>query len=118
MCSWTSSPAASRSRSGVPTARWRSSSRSSLRSVSPRTAPGTLDLVLNLTKLLDPNEREVKRHLSVTAAINEIEPELKALDDAGLRARSDELRKRAIEDRKSTRLNSSHRCISYAVFCL
>ncbi|TMB96652.1 MAG: preprotein translocase subunit SecA, partial [Chloroflexi bacterium] len=53
--------------------------------------------MLNLTKLLDPNEREVKRHLSVTAAINEIEPELKALDDAGLRARSDELRKRAIE---------------------
>ena len=53
--------------------------------------------MLNLTKLLDPNEREVKRHLSVTAAINEIEPELKALDDAGLRARSEELRKRAIE---------------------
>src|SRR5437879_10272058 len=25
---------------------------------------------------------------------------------------------RAAEDRKSTRLNSSHRCISYAVFCL
>src|SRR5437764_10011240 len=25
---------------------------------------------------------------------------------------------RMIEDRKSTRLNSSHRCISYAVFCL
>src|SRR5437879_10496725 len=25
---------------------------------------------------------------------------------------------RALEDRKSTRLNSSHRCISYAVFCL
>src|SRR5436189_4306456 len=24
----------------------------------------------------------------------------------------------ALEDRKSTRLNSSHRCISYAVFCL
>src|SRR5437762_10879040 len=24
----------------------------------------------------------------------------------------------ACEDRKSTRLNSSHRCISYAVFCL
>src|SRR5947209_2683994 len=51
--------------------------------------------MLNLTKLLDPNEREVKRHLSVTAAINEIEPELKALDDAGLRERSEELRKRA-----------------------
>src|SRR5437764_4774250 len=24
----------------------------------------------------------------------------------------------ALQDRKSTRLNSSHRCISYAVFCL
>src|SRR5437764_6110736 len=24
----------------------------------------------------------------------------------------------AVSDRKSTRLNSSHRCISYAVFCL
>src|SRR5437763_12423285 len=24
----------------------------------------------------------------------------------------------ALKDRKSTRLNSSHRCISYAVFCL
>src|SRR5437762_9643059 len=27
-------------------------------------------------------------------------------------------RRRGTEDRKSTRLNSSHRCISYAVFCL
>src|SRR5437762_6920207 len=26
--------------------------------------------------------------------------------------------KREVKDRKSTRLNSSHRCISYAVFCL
>src|SRR5437763_8861941 len=25
---------------------------------------------------------------------------------------------KGIQDRKSTRLNSSHRCISYAVFCL
>src|SRR2546426_2652612 len=51
--------------------------------------------MLNLTKLLDPNEREVKRHLAVAAAVNELEPELKALDDAGLRQRSDELRQRA-----------------------
>jgi preprotein translocase subunit SecA len=51
--------------------------------------------VLNLTKLLDPSEREVKRHLAVAAAVNELEPEVKALDDAGLRERSDELRKRA-----------------------
>jgi len=48
-----------------------------------------------LTRLLDPNEREVKRHLSVATAITALEPELKALDDAALRARSDELRERA-----------------------
>src|SRR5437764_4407839 len=54
------------------------------------------------------------------------------LEDAGRRARSDYFRSlvdsgvcsriavahTADEDRKSTRLNSSHRCISYAVFCL
>ena len=51
--------------------------------------------MVNLTRLIDPNEREVKRHLAVAAAINELEPELKELDDAGLRARSDELRKLA-----------------------
>src|SRR5438067_5437279 len=51
--------------------------------------------MLNLGRLLDPNEREVKRHLAVAAAVNELEPELKALDDAALRARSDELRQRA-----------------------
>src|SRR5438874_1265279 len=51
-----------------------------------------------LTKLLDPNEREVKRHHAVAEAINALEPELKALDDAGLRARSDALREQARED--------------------
>jgi preprotein translocase subunit SecA len=51
--------------------------------------------MLSLTKLLDPNEREVKRHLAVAAAVSELEPELKALDDAGLRERSDSLRQRA-----------------------
>src|SRR5258708_20738501 len=51
--------------------------------------------MLNLTKLLDPNEREVKRHSAVAAAVNELEPELQALDDTGLPARSDELRQRA-----------------------
>src|SRR6058998_1147821 len=51
-----------------------------------------------LSRLLDPNEREVKRHLSVAEAINGLEPELQALDDAALRARSDELRQKAQED--------------------
>src|SRR5256885_8278895 len=53
--------------------------------------------MLNLGRLLDPNEREVKRHLAVAAGVNALEPELKELDDAGLRARSDELRKQAQE---------------------
>jgi preprotein translocase subunit SecA len=53
--------------------------------------------VLSLGKLLDPNEREIKRHLVVANAITALEPELKELDEAGLRARSDELRERAKE---------------------
>src|SRR5579872_2803749 len=51
--------------------------------------------MLNLTRLLDPNEREIKRHLVVAEAIGALEPELKELDDAGLRARSEELREKA-----------------------
>src|SRR6516165_11311822 len=50
-----------------------------------------------LGKLLDPNEREIKRHLAVADAITGLEPELEKLDDAELRARSDDLRKRAEE---------------------
>ena len=50
-----------------------------------------------LSRLLDPNEREVKRHLAVTDAINALEPELKELDDEGLRARSEALREGARE---------------------
>ncbi len=53
--------------------------------------------MLSIAKLLDPNEREVKRHLVVASAINALEPDLKALDDAALRARSGELRERAQE---------------------
>src|SRR5437762_10987478 len=34
------------------------------------------------------------------------------------RPRKSKAHRRAATDRKSTRLNSSHRCISYAVFCL
>jgi preprotein translocase subunit SecA len=48
-----------------------------------------------LGKLLDPNEREVRRHLAVAEAVNALEDELQALDDASLRARSKELRKQA-----------------------
>src|SRR5438128_6903945 len=54
--------------------------------------------MLNLGRLLDPNEREVKRHLAVAAAVTALEPELKELDDAALRTRSGELRQQAQED--------------------
>src|SRR5205085_11247816 len=43
--------------------------------------------------------------------------EPKALADTGLRRALDSIAGR-VEDRKSTRLNSSHSQISYAVFCL
>ncbi|HSS60727.1 MAG TPA: preprotein translocase subunit SecA [Candidatus Limnocylindrales bacterium] len=48
-----------------------------------------------LGKLLDPNEREIRRHLTVAEAVNALEPELEGLDEAALRARSDDLRARA-----------------------
>src|SRR5437773_2682091 len=50
-----------------------------------------------LSKLLDPNEREVKRHLAVAEAVNALEPELMELDDEARRARSDALREQARE---------------------
>src|ERR1700694_1338134 len=70
--------------------RWRSSSLESLKERSFQLA--------FFSRLLDPNEREVKQHLGIARAIAELEPELAALDDAGLRARSDELRARAAEE--------------------
>src|SRR5437773_3101971 len=48
-----------------------------------------------LGKLLDPNEREVKRHLAGASTCTALEDELKALDDDALRARSDALREQA-----------------------
>src|SRR5207248_9061412 len=44
--------------------------------------------------------------------------EVHALPGAGLRGRRDAVDLGQVRDRKSTRLNSSHRTISYAVFCL
>src|SRR5579859_3089548 len=52
--------------------------------------------MLNIARFLDPNEREVKRHLAVASAIGGLEAELKALEDAALRRRSDELREKAV----------------------
>src|SRR5437762_8075027 len=58
--------------------------------------------------------------------IREVEAEVGRLESALAEARTfaapcgdfPRIGQRALQDRKSTRLNSSHRCISYAVFCL
>src|SRR5437762_7669773 len=45
-------------------------------------------------------------------------PELAVDEDEAVTAHLADLADDRLRDRKSTRLNSSHRCISYAVFCL
>ena len=50
-----------------------------------------------LSRIVDPNDREVRDHLRTAREIGELEPELERLDNAGLRARSEELRERARE---------------------
>src|SRR5437879_11258343 len=51
-------------------------------------------------------------HAQIAGEIEGAQHQHAGLHD-GVVARGD-----GLEDRKSTRLNSSHRCISYAVFCL
>jgi preprotein translocase subunit SecA len=48
-----------------------------------------------LTRLIDPNAREVRGHQQVAAAITELEPELQKLSDDELRQRAQDLRERA-----------------------
>src|SRR5436189_3001397 len=57
------------------------------------------------------------RSNDVTGDVEEIVRKLLPLTIIKTLARESNLPPEA-EDRKSTRLNSSHRCISYAVFCL
>src|SRR5437764_3236523 len=42
----------------------------------------------------------------------------RVLGDVRMQINGGRMLERLVLDRKSTRLNSSHRCISYAVFCL
>ncbi|MGH7919000.1 MAG: preprotein translocase subunit SecA, partial [Candidatus Dormibacteraceae bacterium] len=48
-----------------------------------------------LSRLLNPNEKEVRQHLKTAQRIGELEPELKASTDAEVRARADDLREQA-----------------------
>src|SRR5256885_17254507 len=57
------------------------------------------------------------RRLGVAPAALQLEPRTDRLTECGSR-RERERREAGPKDRKSTRLNSSHLVISYAVFCL
>src|SRR4030088_280806 len=48
-----------------------------------------------LTRLIDPNAREVRGHQQVASAITELEPELQKLSDDELRQHAQDLRERA-----------------------
>src|ERR1017187_10660400 len=98
-----------------------------LASTLPSLAQGT-DYFSNLPKGATPQEvgKKVTEHFvtsphQYTANIHyaEVATWYGALNFAQL-TKDEALRKELIArlDRKSTRLNSSHRCISYAVFCL
>ncbi len=47
-----------------------------------------------LSRLIDPNAREVRHHLRAAAAVGELEPELQQLSDGDLRSRAEALRER------------------------
>src|SRR5438445_9869510 len=103
-------------------------------STSPPTGCITRGLMVKslFTKILGSRfKRELKRLRPVVDGILRHEERLKALSDAELQAQTPKLRAaiaertsalviaaRSFGDRKSTRLNSSHANISYAVFCL
>ena len=48
------------------------------------------------------NEREIKRLMPNVGAINALEPQMKALSDEQLRAKTDDFRRRIQERRKSS----------------
>src|SRR5437879_10637145 len=55
----------------------------------------------------------------MTLKVGDTAPDFTLLSDQWKAVKLSDFRgKKNVLDRKSTRLNSSHRCISYAVFCL
>src|SRR5437879_11198251 len=66
-----------------------------------------------LAKLVEPAVRIRAEHLY--QQLDSLEPVRQAARGELL---GESRKHAAVKDRKSTRLNSSHRCISYAVFCL
>src|SRR5437762_8388540 len=79
---------------------------------------------LNIANAFGLNPVEIKVEWGKAVKIEEVEKQLKAHPDTkGVMVQASETSTTTLHpvkrsDRKSTRLNSSHRCISYAVFCL
>src|SRR5690625_5376557 len=71
----------------------------------------------HLTKVLAKSEEEKKGNQESSPPVEILQLYLPASDDLKTGAEPEE-KTRNLLDRKSTRLNSSHVAISYAVFCL
>src|SRR2546426_8236148 len=72
-------------------------------------------LFRSLFEVIDDVEIDVLRQEVFANAFGDVRIDLLLVEDAGLLVL---LEHRPVGDRKSTRLNSSHLVISYAVFCL
>src|SRR5437763_11403490 len=70
------------------------------------------------TLFRSPTAQDVMPHERATLRIVVDQQDPHMFSVGAPRARRARPPPRASRDRKSTRLNSSHRCISYAVFCL
>src|ERR1017187_10550877 len=83
---------------------------------SQRAVPALILVIGQPAGAMNVGTRRVDQHLH----LYELGADAVMLDQrfAALHAQLGPLHRLAIQDRKSTRLNSSHRCISYAVFCL
>src|SRR5437879_8960269 len=75
------------------------------------------DRVSELTKRVGSLESELDAARKRVAVYEEFDATVRDALSGALRS-AHEIRARAEKDRKSTRLNSSHRCISYTVYCL
>src|SRR5574338_477103 len=63
------------------------------------------------SRLVDSNEREVRRFEPVVARINELEPEYTALSDEALRAKTDELRAALRKERRKRELKTINQAL-------
>src|SRR3712207_8482039 len=78
----------------------------------------TLFPYTTLFRSLTPDEVAVARNGGGAGGVEGVAGDVLSFGDVGAAARDVDVIVHLAEDRKSTRLNSSHAKISYAVFCL